>query len=230
MTQPYDFERLPSDFIHYVKDLHAYANHEQHSYKLARALKIRVRVALQNSALPNAAAGPVIFLQPWWFAGNNDVTRHELAHVMLWWSGLETQVLHEYGLDTGKRIIERLCNQAIAFLRIPQPLVDQAVKLYGVSARAVRHLMEATQSSCQMAIDRLVFDQPSEARAGFLIAGNYISEIAICNLRLPFWLGHRVPEPQIVLPEASLLRLPHGGGLLGVLTGGNKEQWYWDGA
>jgi len=230
MTDTYDIERLPSDFIRYVKDLHAYANHEQHSYKLARALQIRVRVSLHNSAVPESEPDPVIFLQPWWYGGNNDVTRHELAHVMLWWSGLEERIKLEYGVEVGKLVIEGLCNQAIAFLRIPQPLVDQAVKWYGVSARAVRHLMQATRSTYQMAMDRLVFDQPTEARAAFLTSGKYIAGIATCNVRLPFWLFDRVPEPHILLPQASLLRLPHGAGLLGTLNGGSSEQWYWDGA
>ena len=230
MSDQYDLERLPTDFIQYVKDLHAYANHEQHSYKLARALQIRVRVALHNSALPGADPEPVIFLQPWWYSGNNDVTRHEIAHVMLWWSGLEARILKEHGLDLGKKIIEGLCNQAIAFLRIPQPMVDAAVKRYGVSAQAVDSLIKQTRAPYQMAMDRLMFDKPCESRAAFLTSGKYIVGVSVCNFRLPFWVFDRVPEPQLLVPQASLLRRPHGAGLLGVFRGGHTDDWYWDGA
>ncbi len=230
MIEPYDMERLPSDFIRYVKALQAHANYEQHSYKLARALRIRVRVSLENSAMPSAVDGPVIFLQPWWFAGNNDVTRHEIAHVMLWWSGLESRILKEYGLEIGKKVIEGLCNQAIAFLRIPQPLVDQAVNRYGVSAQAIQHLCRVTRAPYQMVMDRLVYDNPTEARAAFITSGKYIAGIAVCNVRLPFWLFDRVPEPKILVPSASIIKLPYRTGLLGVLNGGNLDQYYWDGA
>ncbi|UWX64164.1 hypothetical protein [Deinococcus rubellus] len=230
MSDQYDLERLPIDFMQYIRDLHAYANHEPHSCKLARALQIRVRVALHNSALPDADPDPVIFLQPWWYSGNNDVTRHEIAHVMLWWSGLEARILKEYDVDTAKRIIEGLCNQAIAFLRIPQPMADAAVKRYGVSAQAVAALMRQTRAPYQMAMDRLTFDKPCESRAAFLTSGKHIVGVSVCNFRLPFWVSDRVPEPHILVPQASLLRRPHGTGLLGVLTGGHTDDWYWDGA
>lgn len=230
MSDQYDLERLPADFIQYVKDLHAYANYEQHSYKLACALQIRVRVALHNSVLPGADLNPMIFLQPWFYGGNNDVMRHEIAHVMLWWSGLEARILNEHGLDYGKRIIEGLCNQAIAFLRIPQPMVDAAVTRYGVSAQAVATLMRQTRAPYQMAMDRLTFDRPCESRAAFLTSGKYIVGVSVCNFRLSFWLSHRVPEPHVLVPKASLLRRPHGAGLLGVLQGGHTGDWYWDGA
>ena len=230
MSDNYDFERLPIDFIQFVKDLQVHAKHEQHSYRLARALQIRVRVALHNSALPNGNDGPLIFLQPWYFAGDNDVTRHEIAHVMLWWSGLEARILTEYGLELGGKIIERLCNQAIAFLRIPQPLVDAAIKRHGVSAHAIRALIKRTRAPYEMCMERLIFDDPSAERAGFMTSGKYISAVAVCNFKLPFWLSHRVPEPQLVIPEASLIRLPHHAGLLGVVSGSKLELSYWDGA
>ena len=230
MSDDYDFERLPIDFIQFVKDLQAHAKHEQHSYRLARALQIRVRVALHNSALPNAEGGPTVFLQPWYFAGNNDVTRHEIAHVMLWWSGLEARIFKEYGLELGGKVIERLCNQAIAFLRIPQPLVNAAIKRHGVSARAVALLIKQTRAPHEMCMERLIFDDPTAERAGFMTSGKYISAIALCNSNLPFWLSHRVPEPRLVVPQASLIQLPYHAGLLGVLSGNKIDQWYWDGA
>jgi len=115
-------DTLPQDFIDFVRDLQRYANYEVHSYKLAKALGMRVRLGLTNYAIPAANPHPVIVLSPWYFGGDNDVTRHEIGHVMLYWSGLERLIIQEYGIEDGMRVIERLCQQAVAFLRIPNLL------------------------------------------------------------------------------------------------------------
>jgi len=223
-------ETLPQDFIDFVRALQKHAKYEAHSYKLAKALGMRVRLGMTNYAMPAADDRPIIVLSPWYFGGNNDVTRHEIGHVMLYWSGLERLIIQEHGLEEGMQVIERLCQQAVAFLQITQPMVDEAISRHGVSAQAVSFLQKLTGATPQAAMSRLIYDDPNAERAGFITSGNYIAQIASCNLRLPFWLFDRVPEPHVVLPGASLLRLPHGGGLLGMLTGGSSERWYWEGA
>lgn len=217
----YNLDLLPGDFVSYVKAVQAQAGHEAHSYKLARALQVRVRVGLYNYAIPESQPRPVIFLQPWYYGGNNDVTRHEIAHVMLWWSGLEHQILNAYGHETGWKIVEGLCSQAVAFLQITQPMVDAAVRRYGVSAQAVRQLQRVSGAQPEVALRRLVYDDHQAERAGFITSGHYIAETAQCNLSLPFGWLDRVPEPVRKFPEGakvSLLRLKPGQ-TLGVCWG-----------
>lgn len=204
-SSTYDPEHLPADFIRYIKAVQNHAGHEAHAYRLARALQIRVRVGLHNYCLPEAQPDPLIVLQPWYFGWSNDVLRHELAHILLYWSGLESHVLAHYGPEDGWPIVERLCQQAVAFLHIPQPLLDEAVRAHGLSAHAVLHLQRASRAGLSTALRRLIYDQPDAQRAGFITSGPYVREVAQCNFRLPFGWLDRVPEPQA--------RFSHAGGL-----------------
>ena len=215
-----DMETLPAEFTGHLKRLQALAGHEAHSYRLARGLQMRVRVGLYT--IPEAEPDPVIVLQPWWYGGNNDVTRHEIAHVMLWWSGLESHILAEYGAEDGWKVVEHLCNQAVAFLQITPPMVTEAVRRFGVSARAVRHLQKLSGARVEVALRRLIYDDPHAERAGFLTSGKYIAEVAMCNHGLPFGWLDRVPEPALKFrgeAKVSLLRLPGGTRLVGVCGG-----------
>ncbi|GGR31157.1 ImmA/IrrE family metallo-endopeptidase [Deinococcus ruber] len=225
----FDPDRIGPDFIAYIKRIQTHANYEAHAFRLAKTLQMRVRVGLLNRAYPSNTSQSVIVLQPWYYGWSSEVLFHEIAHVLVFWSGLETNIIKEFGPDAGWKIIEKLCNQAIAFLRIPQPVVDAAVKKHGITARTIIELMRQTNVTYQMAMDRLVLDKPADARAAFLINnGKYVSGVSICNMRLPFWIGSRVPEPRIVLPRASLFRLPHGLGILGLERGGHIDDWYWE--
>lgn len=222
MNAPYDSERLAADFVGYLKAVQAHAGHEAHAFRLARALELRVRVGLFNRAYPEALPDPVVVVQPWWYGGNNDILRHEIAHVMLYWSGLESHIVAEFGPEAGWRVIENLCQQAVAFLHLPQPLVDEAVRRHGVSAQAVRYLQRVGNAPAPTALRRLMYDDPAAERAGFLTTGHYIAEVAQCNLSLPFrWLD-RVPEPAQKFGDGArltLARLPGRGGTVGVCVG-----------
>lgn len=213
----YDTDHLVADYIGYVKALQAHAGNEAHALRLARALEIRVRVGWVNRSYPELPDGARVVVQPWWY-GNTDVLRHEMAHVMLWWSGLEREILEEFGDDLGWKVIENLCHHAALFLRHPQPMVDEAVRRYGVTAQAVGHLRKLSGARPEEAMRRLVYDDPHAARAGFIASGVYIREVALCGLGLPFGWMERVPEPALRFPSearASFLVLP-GAGLLGV--------------
>lgn len=214
----YDIDHLAADYIGYVKALQKHAQHEAHALRLARALEIRVRVGLVNRSYPELPDGPRVVVQPWWY-GNTDVLRHEVAHVMLWWSGLETEIIEEYGPEVGWGVVEKLCNSAIAFLRITQPMVDEAVRCYGVTARAVRHLQNLSGAWPEMALRRLIYDDPRAERAGFLTSGSHIAEVAMCNHGLPFGWLDRVPEPALAFPpdaNVTFFPLPGASRLIGV--------------
>lgn len=202
-SSTYDPEHLPADFISYVKRLQAHAGHEAHAYRLARTLQLRVRVGLHNYCLPEAQPEPLIVLQPWYFGWSNDVLRHEMAHIMLYWSGLESHILSIYGPEDGWNVIERLCQQAVAFLHIPPAMLQDAVQRYGVSAQTVLYLRQRSGASLSTALRRLIYDVPDAQRAGFITSGAYIREVAQCNLTLPFGGLERVPEPMSHFPQQA---------------------------
>lgn len=202
-----DIEQLPEAFIDYIRDIQASKNHEAHCFRLAKALNCRVRVGLANYSQPRANP-PTIVLQPWYFGTNNDVMRHELAHVLATWSGIERWVLEEYGLEEGLPIVERLCDQAIAFLTIPQPYVDRAVRRHGVSALAVQELRRELGCSHEVALRRLIHDHPRAMRAGFVLTGEYVTQVETCNLSLPFWHLSRVRGVQHHFRDVHLSLAP----------------------
>lgn len=214
----YDTSHIVVDYIKFLKGLQDLTDHEAHALRFARLLKMRVKMGLINRAYPEALPNPVIVVQPWYF-GNSDMLRHETAHVALYWSGLETEILAEFGPDLGWKVIENLCKQAEAFLRIPQPMVDDAVKRFGISAQAVRHLQKLSGASPDVALRRLIYDDPRAQRAGFIVQGLYVTEVALCNFGLPFGWLDQVPRLRPLFPDdakLSVSRLPGRARLLGV--------------
>ena len=190
-------ETLPADFIQYVKDIQRHIGHEPHAFRAARLLKTRVIIGASNHVLTDTEPATIVVL-PWNYGRNNDVMRHELAHVLLACSNIESVLIKEYGSRVAARAhIELLCNQAVAFLQITQPVVDEAVRRHGVTAQAVKFIQAATRADPATALRRLVHDDPYAARAGFLTVGKHIGEVAVCNYSLPFWVFDRVPEPAL---------------------------------
>ena len=217
----YNTEYLAADFFGFIKALQRHCGNEPHALKLARLLEIRARIGVMNRSIPDAEGGPRVIVQPWWY-GNSDVMRHELAHVMLFWSGLEEEIIQEYGDETGWKVIENLCWQAVTFLRITQPMLDDALHRHGLSGQAVAHLQRLTRCPPEMALRRVVYDDPKAERAGWVSSGAYIRDIAQCNWGLPFTWAERVPEPAAKFPldaRFNIHRLPDGFRSLGVCWG-----------
>lgn len=205
----YDTAHLASDYIYYLKAVQKELRHEAHALRVARELDIRVRIGFSNRCTPEHPDGPLMVVQPWHY-GNTDVVRHEEAHILLWWSGLEDEIIAEFGEELGWRVVENLCQFAVGFLRITQPMVDQAVDRYGVSARAVKHLKKVSGADTQTALRRLVYDDPRSCRAGFLLSGRYVAEVAQCNWSLPFSWAEEVIKPARRFPpdaNVSFLKL-----------------------
>lgn len=216
----YDTAYLAADFFGFIKHLQARIDHEAHALKVARLLEIRVRLGAMNRSNPEGLHGAQIMVQPWWY-GNSDVLRHELAHIMLWWSGLEAEIIAEFGDELGWKVIENLCNHAVAFLRYPQPLVDDAIKEHGVSAQAVQHLRSLVRGRPEQALNRLIYDDPHALRAGFLTNGLFIQEVAQCNWSLPFsWLAE-IRNPVRCFPEDAKVTFAwsNSNSLIGVCVG-----------
>lgn len=195
----YDISCIAVDYIRYLKAIQQHLRHEGHALRFARALEIRVRVGLTNRCHPEHPDGPVMTIQPWYW-GNSDIVRHETAHVLLWWSGLEVEIIEEYGEELGWKVVENLCNLAISFLKITQPMLDTALREYGQHAHALRYLQKISRATPQQVLFRTVYDEPGAACAGFLTSGNHIAEVAQCNWSLPFGWLDRVPEPAKCFP------------------------------
>lgn len=199
-----NMEHLPWEFISYLKDVQELIGHEPNAYRATRLLEIRMRVGAENYVLTQTDP-PVMHLQPWYYGWSNDVIRHELAHIILAWSRVEVHLIQEFGgsREAATPMIEHLCNQALSFLQITQPMVDAAVKQHGVSAQAVRQIMRVSGARADRALHRLIQDNPEYARAGFITSGNYIAQVSHCNLPLPFWMFERIPEPAKLFPREA---------------------------
>lgn len=197
----YDTAYLASDYIKYVKAVQLLKK-EPHALRFVRSLEVRVKIGMFNRCTPDHPDGPVMVVQPWYY-GNNDVVRHEAAHILLWWSGLEAEIIEEFGDELGWKVVENLCRFAVAFLRITPEMLDDAVKRYGVTARAVRHLQKLSGADARTALLRLVYDEPSECRAGFITSGLFVAEVAQCNWALPFGWMDEVPQPWKWFPEGA---------------------------
>lgn len=216
----YDTDFLVRDYFKYVRHAQELLQHEPHALKFARALEIRVRIGLHNRCHAEHENGPCITVQPWHY-GNSDVIRHETAHILLWWSGLEAEIIEEYGEELGWKVVEKLCNYAITFLKMPQPVVDAALAEYGVSAAAVDHLRRTMKATPEQALHRVIYDDMHAERAGWLMSGERVSETAHCNWSLPFgWLDH-VPDLVRRFPrEANVtFKTYQGSRLIGVCWG-----------
>ncbi|SMB93396.1 hypothetical protein [Deinococcus hopiensis] len=184
----YDTSYLAADYLYYLKAVQKELRHERHALKVAHYLGIRIRIGWANRCTPDHPNGPLMVVTPWNY-GNTDVVRHEEAHIILWWSGLEAEIIAEFGEELGWRVVENLCQFAVGFMRITQPMVDEAIRRYGVSAKAVRYLQKVSGADALTALNRLVYDDPRSCRAGFLLSGCYVAQTAECNWGLPFrWL------------------------------------------
>lgn len=195
-----DIDEIPAHFIKEVKGYSKRAHYERNAFKLSEQLGIRIRPGERTSVIPGPP--PTIILSPELLGmPDSDHVRHELAHVFMWWTGVEKALVAEYGSHEAARpYIESLCHAAIGFLRAPQNLVNEGVRRYGVSARCVDWLRQQTKMSHRAALQRLVYDDPMATRAGFIMTGNYVRDVATCNFRLPFWVYDRVPEVHTRLP------------------------------
>lgn len=212
---------LPAYFIQEIKDYSAQAHYERNAFRLSELLGVRIRPGRYTSIIPGPP--PTIILEPQLLGlRDSDHVRHELGHVIMWWSGVEKALVEEFGsTEAAKPYIESLCHAAVAFLRAPQNLVDEATRRFGVSASAAAWLREETRMTPYAAMQRLVYDDPAATRAGFVMSGNYVAEVAGCNFRLPFWRYDRVPDPSYVLPDEvspSLVHIPGTTTAIGICS------------
>jgi hypothetical protein len=209
-------EDLPGRYIRFLQQLQALADHENRALSLSEKFGVKIRTGERNSVL----LGPpsTIILEPW-ALNNPEVILHELRHLVQKWSGVEGELINAYGdADEGIRLIESFCEYAEGFMKIPEPMMKKATDRFGHTARAVHYMQQLSFTTINTAMFRWVHAYPSAERAGFIFKGNAIQDVAICNSSLPFWIGERVPEPQILIPQGSYFKLPSGY-VLGIVEG-----------
>ena len=209
-------EGLPGRYIQFLQQLQALADHETHALALSEKFGVKIRTGERNSVL----LGPpsTIILEPW-ALNNPEIIIHELHHLMQKWSTVEAQLISAYGdAEEGIHFMELFCRFAEGFTKIPEPMMKKATARFGHTARAVRHMQQLSFTTLNVAMFRWVHAYPGAERAGFIFKGSAIQDLAICNSSLPFWIGERVPEPQILIPQGSYFKLPSGY-VLGIVEG-----------
>lgn len=193
---------LPASYLQFVEQLHALCDYETSYRKLSELLGMAVRPGLINSFIPGDP--PTIFLEPHLFGwSQSNVGLHEFAHGLVLASGIESAIKSQSGTpDCATKRVEDLCRLTSVVLRIPRPLLDDAMSRFGDTPATILHLRDNAKVNIREAMVRYVLSDPNASRAAFMTSGSYISELATCNSRLPFARYDRVTEPEWLVPDA----------------------------
>ena len=209
---------LALDFIQHVKRVQKRHDHETDFYRLATSLGLRVAPGTHNAIFPGDP--PTITIQYGLYAARyaQRIGMHEIAHYLLWDSGIDQEVQRLHGDWPGaEETLELLAHLGATILHLPDPLLKEARFLHGDEAAALLHLYQSSNAGLGEVLRRWVHAEEDASRAAWTSAGPYINDIATQNARLPFWKWSRVPEVDIMIPEATLLAVPGRGRVLGAV-------------
>jgi len=208
---------LPASYVAFVEQLHAHHDHERCFRLLSDALGVRIKPGTQNSFVPGPT--PTIVLEPHLYGwSNSNVGMHELGHLFTSWSGIEKRLLTECGdRDRALQQMEKLAHLTINVLKIPRPLVDEAVERHGITPAAVIHLQERADVTIEEAMRRLVYADAGASRAAFLTSGSYVMDLVTQNAALPFQQYDRLPDIAAAHPDVAVMSVMPGR-YIGVVT------------
>lgn len=212
----FDPETAAAGFREWLREHLAAVGDPDDPREAARLLQMRVAISHHNRAHPWARWPEAHVLVEQQHYRNGPVMRHEVMHVLVAWYHLEANLVWEFG-QQGWRYLENLVRQAELFLQMPQPMVGRILREHAVTARAVAELARVADVGQGAALRRIVWDDPAAQRAGFVLQGRYVADLALCNLGLPFWRGDHVPDVRALLPLPSASLLPRGRQTLGVV-------------
>lgn len=204
--------------IVFVLAQHAHVGFETDPRRLADLWGIRFILGSEARATNGP---PSIVTLPWYqyTPGQRFTAHHEIAHILVQRSGMEEAIRAEVSEDVAEAHLEAVVNHIAALLVMPQPLVVGVTRAFGETPQAVLNVAERARVSLPAALYRWVSHDPHAERAAFMTSGNYISHIATCNTRLPFWRYDCVPEPEHWVPDLRLVRIPaKQHSRIGVLT------------
>ncbi|SEI68681.1 hypothetical protein SAMN04488058_101342 [Deinococcus reticulitermitis] len=214
---------LGADFLHFVDRVHAQHGYETDFWKLATSLDIPVTPGPFNStvSLPRT----VITLEEGiYHSPRTFVKMHEVSHALLRDSGIERELLHLCESPEEFRAqVEAYCNFGAGQLQMPEPVLQEALRRWGMSPEAVLQVAETSGASLAASMRRVVYGglEPDAHRAAFVIRRNYVADVASANVPHTLSVGARVPEIALKMPTARLRQVPkvYGTGLtLGVVA------------
>lgn len=209
---------LGAAFLEFVDRVHGAHGYETDFWRLAASLDIPVAPGPFSStvSLPRT----VITLEESVYRSERTfIKMHEVSHALLRDSGIEAELRWQADSPEDFRAqVEAYCNYGAAQLQMPGPLLEQALRRYGMSPGAVLHLAEVSRTSLPVAMRRLVYGrlEPDAHRAAFLTQRSYVRDVASANISLDFGVGARIPEIALRQPGARLRRVPreYGTGLV----------------
>lgn len=205
-----------ASLLDYAARLHACHDHPASPTAFARALGIRLIPGLDDSS--NGGPPAIITYDVRYGLNRRRFTLwHELAHVVMAWHGIDAEYEAEWG-EAAHAPLENLANLVAGLFMVPRPVMAQATERYGLTAGTVMHLAQVTKLSEAVCIRRFAFDDLNASRAAALFYGPYVADVATLNYRLPFERYSRVPEPGLIVPDASLRRV-RGSRVIGVWEG-----------
>jgi len=140
-----------------------------------------------------------------YFERNRFTVAHEINHVQMQRYDLEDAIAAEVDPEDADAHIEAVANFGAALLLMPEPMVAKVLAKYGHTPKAVIALSRLGRVSLSASMRRYVSADLEAERAAFITSGPYIADVATCGRGLPFYRYDRVPEVQIVLPDAALL-------------------------
>jgi len=194
------------EHVTYLLDFGAklYAKHDfpPTPFELAAALGIRMIPGDEDSA--NAGPPAVITYSTRHLSKVRWPLWHEIAHVVSAWYGIEQDLQDALGVDRASKRIEDIADLLAGLFAVPAPLVRHAVHMFGVTTTAVLYVAEKGNVTPAVALRRVIYHDLTASRAGAILVGSHVIDLAAQNYRLPFVQGERIPEAHISLPGADL--------------------------
>lgn len=194
---------MVAGLLDYAAELQAAHNHPASPLRFARATGIRMLPSDEDSA--NAGPPAVVTYNARLGVGRRRFALwHEIAHVLMGWHGIDAE-FDEWPDDySGEIAREQVANQLAGLLMVPRPVMAAARRRYGFSSAMILDLEDRTGMSGAVCLRRAIFDEVGASRAGAVLVGSQVVDVAAQNYRLPIYRYSRVPEPALSLEGADL--------------------------
>jgi len=188
--------------------LYATHNYPPTPFELGAALGIRMIAGDEDSA--NAGPPAVITYNRRHISKKRWPLWHEIAHVVSAWFGIEQDLQDALGLERAGPRIEAIADLLAGLFAVPAPLVQEAIRRHKVSPEAISFVAKYGKVDEAVALRRVIHHDVTASRAGAIITGSHVMDLASQNYNLPLEKGFRIPEPHISLPNASLRQIRRG--------------------
>lgn len=185
---------------------HAAADYETCPVKLAELWNIRIIPGKEN----RATHGPpsIITLSRDTYAPRQRFTmHHELAHILIQKYGLEDAIKAEVDEDDAQTHLEMVASWIGAMLVMPDNLIIQAIKDYGMKPEAVLELQRLARVSFAAASRRFAAANVDQPTTVIVCGETIILDVASTDPYNRLYRYQRMPDVRAALPYAELLTL-----------------------